>query len=149
MFSIIVIDRVFIVNDSKENLTCLIDSPINTTYTHTPPMYVAHSAELTSILTKLANLRTLGGPYWNAACAVSAYVIDGVFVRLHITWEDLTSMWTQCAQRKPRMMVPIPPKSKPPFLTAFGIARIPEPSDDFIRCAKAPKSLYFREQKNY
>lgn len=50
-------------------------------------------------------------------------------------------MWTQCAHKMPIIIVPIPPKTTPPFFMAFGIARIPVPRDDFKRWANAPKSL--------
>jgi len=81
------------------------------------------------------------GPHRKAAYAVSAYVIWGVLVRRQSTWDERTRMCTQCEQMMPIMIVPIPPKSNPPFLIACGIARIPVPSEDLRRCVSAPRSL--------
>lgn len=53
----------------------------------------------------------------------------------------LTKMWTQCVHRRPTIIVPIAPNHRPAFLKAIGIARIPVPSDDLRRCAKAPNVL--------
>lgn len=47
-------------------------------------------------------------------------------------------MWTQCVQRNPTIRVPTKPKSRPPFLKAFGIAKIPVPSELFNRCIREP-----------
>lgn len=113
--------------------TCLIEVDTKTTYTQAPPMYVEHNAAFTNIRLKLAKGLMVFGPQRNAASAVSAYVILGVFVRLHRIWDERTNMWTQCAHIKPIIIVPIPPNITPPFLIAFGMARIPVPRDDFNR----------------
>lgn len=55
---------------------------------------------------------------------------------------QLTKMWTQWVQSNPTTIVPIAPKTRPAFLNAMGIARIPVPSEDFSRCAKAPNVLH-------
>lgn len=47
-------------------------------------------------------------------------------------------MPTQCVQIAPTMIVPKPPNSKPAFLNANGMAKIPEPRELFRRCANAP-----------
>lgn len=60
-----------------------------------------------------------------------------------------TSTYTQCVHIKPITMVPKAPPAKPAFLKAAGIARIPEPSDDFKRWAREPIVLkIFKSYKN-
>lgn len=39
------------------------------------------------------------------------------------------------------MIVPTKPNHRPAFLKAMGMARIPVPSEDFNKCAKAPNVL--------
>lgn len=52
--------------------------------------------------------------------------------------EKLTRTYTQCVQIKPIIIVPKAPTANPAFLKAAGIARIPEPSDDFNKCTREP-----------
>lgn len=49
-----------------------------------------------------------------------------------------TSIWTQCVQMKPMTRVPMLANTKPPFLNAIGIARIPVPSELFNKCMRDP-----------
>lgn len=46
---------------------------------------------------------------------------------------------------KPTIRVPIAPKSKPEFLKAIGIAKIPVPKELFNKCAKDPVVLQIKE----
>jgi hypothetical protein len=45
--------------------------------------------------------------------------------------------------------VPTRPKIKPPFLNAFGMARIPEPRLLFIKCTNAPVALGNNSKNGY
>lgn len=45
--------------------------------------------------------------------------------------------------------VPTRPKIKPPFLNAFGMARIPEPRLLFIKCTNAPVALRNNIENGY
>lgn len=55
----------------------------------------------------------------------------------------LTRRYMQCVQSAPIAAVPTSPKMSPPFLNAFGMARIPLPRLLLIKCNKAPLSLYY------
>lgn len=48
----------------------------------------------------------------------------------------------------PIAAVPTSPKIRPPFLNAFGMARIPDPRLLLIKCSKAPLSLIGQSGKN-
>lgn len=50
-------------------------------------------------------------------------------------------MWTQCVQRNPTITVPKKPKSNPPFLKAFGIAKMPVPKELFSKWIRDPNDL--------
>lgn len=55
--------------------------------------------------------------------------------------QKLTSKYMQWVHRAPMAAVPNRPKMSPPFLNAFGMARMPEPRLLLIRCNKAPLAL--------
>lgn len=59
----------------------------------------------------------------------------------------ITNKYTQCVQIYPKMIVPNIPTIVPAFLNAAGIARIPEPSDDFKRFANDLTSLKIKQNK--
>lgn len=48
----------------------------------------------------------------------------------------------QCAQRKVAIAVPKMPNTKPAFLNANGIAKMPVPIVPFKRCAIVPAALH-------
>lgn len=55
--------------------------------------------------------------------------------------ENITNKYTQCVQIYPKMIVPKIPTIVPAFLKAAGIARIPDPKEDFNRFANDLTSL--------
>lgn len=57
-------------------------------------------------------------------------------------------MCTQCVQMMPMITVPSEPNSKPAFLNAIGIAKMPVPRELFNRCANAPIVLQIKMELN-
>uniref|UniRef100_A0A1Y1LBX6 Uncharacterized protein n=1 Tax=Photinus pyralis TaxID=7054 RepID=A0A1Y1LBX6_PHOPY len=92
----------------------------------------------TEILTAVLNRRRDFGPYSKAAPHVSARPREGIFARLHISCDALTSMCTQYVHKNPTKSVPMDPPSKPAFLKATGIAKIPVPSELLSKWIRAP-----------
>lgn len=86
--------------------------------------------------------RSARGPDSNTFSAVSAKPSDGVFVLRHTSCDTFTRMCTQCVQIKHTTNVPTAPNSRPAFLKAIGIARIPLPSELFSMWPNEPKVLF-------
>lgn len=54
----------------------------------------------------------------------------------------LTKIWTQCVQTNPMISVPSAPNSRPEFLNAIGMAKIPVPRELFSKCSREPNVLF-------
>ena len=82
----------------------------------------------------LLNRFAFGPDVENAYSATSAYVMYGLRVRTPNVWAQLTNICIHETQSTLKMTKPNVPTTRPEFLIASGIAKIPVPMFPFSKC---------------